>query len=862
MIKNFQKRAILLPALLLAMFLSSSEAMAFTNPTQNPTGGVGSIYIEASTPANALYLKSSGNVGVGTTNPSHKFQASDSSGGFVGLNPADGAVEIGSGNDGFSFIDFKGNTNLGSDYRGRFGYGDGSGFSFYTAGSGTIVMRMNELGNIGIGNTAPTTKLDVTGTVKATSFEGPLSGSISSANVSAGSFGSNTGGGNYNFPGNLGIGATSPAYKLELNSGVGSALTTVMQLSRTDNLVGGGPAILFKTSTSAVADRYGVKIGAVRSSSDNGAADFIMQLENSSAGGMGEVLRVTSGGNLGIGTATPAFKLDVAGDVKEYNTVFYTGEMSTANDSPACVDPARIYTIATVNASGSYYSYIEVEVIGSHRGYTNTTYVEKKKWNIWIGDKISSNLIESSGGDNYVGLWNGTDATGFSNQDAAGRVINLVVNPRCGAGLTYRVNVRYSSNLNITIPATRFGYVSHSAYSVTIPQSPYHVYGTIAYMPNNVGIKKTNPTTALDVNGTVTATAFSGPLSGTITAANVSSGAFGANTGGGNYSFPANVGIGTTSPTSPAGVSRFLQISGASHAGIVLTDTDAGAGSWDIWNDGGNLRVWRESVYALAITPAGNVGFGNTAAAYKLDVTGDGHFTGWVRTDGTNGWYSQTYGGGWFMQDTTWLRTYGSKSIWTSSGVLGSDGGLTVGYGGAAAPAGGAIIAGNVGIGTSAPSAKFTVDGNITQFTTHGNNMKLWLSAARNGGGTGEVGLYSWISEPGMTWTGGGIARNMYNTTSFPRINTGLSGQMLHFSEGGNIEMTVETSAGSRTTPLTVSPGTATVTGTLNVTGNANICHLVAYSGGATSCPAGYYTWSGSAAASGYMLCCKVDNPI
>jgi len=60
-----------------------------------------------------------------------------------------------------------------------------------------------------------------------------------------------------------------------------------------------------------------------------------------------------------------------------------------------------------------------------------------------------------------------------------------------------------------------------------------------------LGIGTTTPQTALHVIGDITANTFLG----TINAANVSSGQFGANTGGGNYYFMGNVGIGTTTPT-------------------------------------------------------------------------------------------------------------------------------------------------------------------------------------------------------------------------------------------------------------------------------------------------------------------------
>jgi hypothetical protein len=65
---------------------------------------------------------------------------------------------------------------------------------------------------------------------------------------------------------------------------------------------------------------------------------------------------------------------------------------------------------------------------------------------------------------------------------------------------------------------------------------------------------------------------------------------------------------------------------------------------------------------------------------------------GWIRTYGATGWYNQTYQGGWFMQDTTWIRSYNNKSVYIAA---------TLGTGG------------SVGIGTSAPAQKLHVVGGI-----------------------------------------------------------------------------------------------------------------------------------------------------
>ena len=85
--------------------------------------------------------------------------------GQVLIEGQDGGIEIESGNDDLSYIDFKGYQKINTDYQGRILYSDVSGFEFSTGGPGLATnpgMRIGLDGTIIMGSlTAPTSSATV-----------------------------------------------------------------------------------------------------------------------------------------------------------------------------------------------------------------------------------------------------------------------------------------------------------------------------------------------------------------------------------------------------------------------------------------------------------------------------------------------------------------------------------------------------------------------------------------------------------------------------------------------------------------------------------------------------------------------------
>lgn len=74
----------------------------------------------------------------------------------------------------------------------------------------------------------------------------------------------------------------------------------------------------------------------------------------------------------------------------------------------------------------------------------------------------------------------------------------------------------------------------------------------------------------------------------------------------------------------------------------------------------------------MRVTSGGNVGIGTSAPTYKFQTNGDIYANGgWFRVSGNQGYYFESWGGGWQMTDATWIRAYGSKPILATGGLAG-----------------------------------------------------------------------------------------------------------------------------------------------------------------------------------------------
>jgi len=79
------------------------------------------------------------------------------------------------------------------------------------------------------------------------------------------------------------------------------------------------------------------------------------------------------------------------------------------------------------------------------------------------------------------------------------------------------------------------------------------------------------------------------------------------------------------------------------------------------------LSTWNYASYALPLS-----GGTLTGEVYGTTI----HLNNWIRTQGNCGWYNETYAGGWYMEDATWIRTWNNKSVYVNGDII-ATGGVT-----------------------------------------------------------------------------------------------------------------------------------------------------------------------------------------
>jgi hypothetical protein len=296
--------------------------------TRSDTTGGGFSFVAGGTPAPIVTMLGTGNVGIGTTSPN--IYATGGATNIVSIQAtgtdAGAILDIAGTGTGFSGINM-GNESIRRAFLGTI---NGGNFGIYTnpTNTGTVVterLTITAAGNVGIGTSTPTATLNIkaTGSNNSDNLAQVLTNSelrlqyraddVSSLYI--GGLGSERGylqginntqnaGADISlnpYGGNIGIGTTTPAAKLDVRTTVGSVFLNLQGTNETNN--GESATIRLWGTQFNTANRHS-EIANVTSGST--ASNNLVFRTNGVEG-----MRITSTGNVGIGTSSPEGKLHV-----------------------------------------------------------------------------------------------------------------------------------------------------------------------------------------------------------------------------------------------------------------------------------------------------------------------------------------------------------------------------------------------------------------------------------------------------------------------------------------------------------------------------------------------------------------------
>jgi hypothetical protein len=503
--------------------------------------------------------------------------------------------------------------------------------------------------------------------------------------------------------GSVGIGTTSPTSLLHLNS------------SGTTNLY-----IQSGTGNEAVI-RYFSGTTEVATARANSSGSYFIE---TGVGSPTEKMRITSGGNVGIGTTLPGAKLDIWGGtlrVTGSSTTLASFESSGANAFIGLRDSSGDY-VYLGNDDGDF-------LVQTPTSAYSTKLIVKDDGNVGIGTTSPAYQLHISGSNTYIFKAYGGNGNGiilnpsYNYYDAYNHIFRSL------NGSTTYATIDNNGNLGIgtTAPVSRLQSNNSSTYNSSTPNGAIiasNLAGGNAVVDIGVDAAYLGYIQSRNITNTTVYNLLLNPIGG-------------------------NVGIGTTSPSAVlhvnagavstprgSGFSKFfftgnnatttyfeIQTPSGSTGDILFSDGasgDYGIVGYDHATD--SMRFYTKSAINMFISSSGNVGIGTTTPSVTLQVDASGG--GLIRA-------TRTGAGSGYIQ----MEADGTNGTLTANNTLyfnaGGSARMTI------------LSGGNVGIGTTSPSAKLHVIGSVYAVSANANQ------------GSPAAGVFYSGDDSAASWRGG-----------------------------------------------------------------------------------------------------------